>query len=104
MIRAERAAGAFESEMLRRFSILKMKSAAAIGADPNIFVRAARDRHDRSRGRGGLYRFRRFALIKQPTIFRARFGAGPQTPAAVGFQRVNEIVAWLTDDFLNLAV
>ena len=104
MIRTERAAGAFESEMLRCFSILKMKGAAAIGADPNIFVRAARDRHNRTRRRVGPGRLERFALVKQTAIFGARFDAGPQTSAAVGFQRVNEITARFADNFPGLAV
>ena len=104
MIGTERAAGAFESEMLRCLSILKMKGAAAIGADPNIFVRAARDRHNRTRRRIGPGRLERFALVKQTAIFGARFDAGPQTSAAVGFQRVNKIAARFADDFPGLAI
>src|SRR5437899_2686696 len=78
VIRAERAAGAFKGEMLDRLSVLKMKSAAAIGADPNIVVRTARDGGDWTRGAARLVRLQRFAFIKQSALFRARLHAHPQ--------------------------
>src|SRR6266852_9876342 len=78
VIGTERAASAFKAEMLDRLPTLKMKGAAAVGGDPDIVARPARDRRHRAGHCSGLRRFKRVATIKESALFRSRAPACPK--------------------------
>ena len=103
VIGAERAAGAFKGEVLDRFAALKMESAPAIGADPNIVVRSARDGHHRTRRAVRFARLEQLGFVEETAVFGARLHADPQAPVRIRFQSIDKVAARLAENFFRLA-
>ena len=104
VIRTERAAGTFESEMLGWLPILEAKSAAAVAGDPDIIARPAHNRSHRTRGSVGFHRLKQVFIVKDTALFGTHSRAGPKTAVRIDFERIDKVAARFARDFPGLTV
>ena len=70
-----------------------MESTATVGRHPNVISRPARDERYRTRCRVTFRRLHQISLVEERAFFATPFGANPQPPARVGFERIDKVTA-----------